>query len=78
MWWGKLFLKWVSIQQKHNREGYKIVITDKFYELSDGKIVLYFGELRHRLIVQEVWNKTIGLYRSQEVIPNARRTKANY
>lgn len=62
----------------HYREGYKIVITDKFYELSDGKTVLYFGELRHRPTVQEVWNKTIGLYRSQEVIPNARRTKANY
>lgn len=65
-------------REVHYKEGYKIVITDKFYELSDGKTVLYFGELRHRLIVQEVWNKTIGLYRSQEVIPNARRTKANY
>lgn len=62
----------------HYREGYKIVITDKFYELSDGKTVLYFGELRHRPTVQEVWNKTIGLYRSQEVTTNARRTKANY
>ena len=62
----------------HYREGYKIVITDKFYELSDGKTVLYFGELRHRPTVQEVWNKTIGLYRSQEVTTNARKTKANY
>lgn len=62
----------------HYREGYKIVITGKFYEVSDGRTVLYFDELRHRPTIQEVWNKTIGLYRSQEVIPNARRTKANY
>ena len=62
----------------HYREGYKIAITDKFYELSDGKTVLYFGELRHRPTIQEVWNKTIGSYRSQEAITNAKRIKTNY
>ena len=65
-------------REVHYREGYKIVITGKFYELSDGKTVLYFDELRHKPTSQEVWNKTIGLYRGQEVIPNARRTKTNY
>lgn len=61
-------------REVHYRESYKIVITGKFYELIDGKTVLYFGELSHRPTVQEVWNKTIGLYRSQEVLTNARRT----
>lgn len=61
------------------REGYKIVITGKFYEVFDGKAVLYFDELRHRPTVQEVWNKTIGLYRCQEVATNAqRRTRRSY
>lgn len=62
----------------HYRESYKIVITDKFYEISDGKTVLYYDQLRHRPTVQEVWNKTIGLYRSREVADNARRSKADY
>ena len=61
----------------HYREGYKIVITDKFYELSDGKTVLYFGELRHRPTVQEVWNKTIGLNQQEVVNENRRRIRAN-
>ena len=61
-------------REVHYRENYKIVITGKFYELVDGKTVLYFDELSHRPTVQEVWNKTIGLYRSQEVLTNARRT----
>ena len=61
-------------REVHYRENYKVVITGKFYELIDGKTVLYFGELSHKPTVQEVWNKTIGLYRSQEVLTNARRT----
>ena len=61
-------------REVHYRENYKIVIIGKFYELIDGKTVLYFGELSHRPTVQEVWNKTIGLYRSQEVLTNVRRT----
>lgn len=62
----------------HYKQGYKIVIRNKFYELSEGKKVLYFGQLKHRPTPQEVWNKTIGLYRSQEVTANARRNKTNY
>ena len=61
-------------REVHYRESYKIVITGKFYELIEGKIVLYFGELSHKPTAQEVWNKTIGLYRSREVTENARRT----
>ena len=58
----------------HYKYGYKVVITGKFYEVISGNRVLYYDELSHRPTVQEVWNKTIGLYRSQEVLTNARRT----
>ena len=63
----------------HYKEGYKIVITNKFYEVSDGKMLLYFGELRHKPTIQEVWNKSIGLLRSQEetAVENRRRSKTN-
>lgn len=59
----------------HYRQGYKIVITNNFYELSDGKRVLYFDELRHRPTLQEVWNKTIGY--DQEERSERKRTKTN-
>ena len=45
----------------HYRQGYKIVINNKFYEVSDGKTITHFGELRHKPTLQEVWNKTVGL-----------------
>lgn len=45
----------------HYRQGYRIIISDKFYEVISGNRVLHFGELRHRPTVQEVWNKTIGI-----------------
>ena len=64
----------------HYKEGYKIVITNKFYEVSDGKTLMYFGELRHKPTIQEVWNKSIGLLRSQEetAVENRRRSKINH
>lgn len=64
----------------HYKEGYKIVITNKFYEVLDGKMLLYFGKLRHKPTVQEVWNKSIGLLRRQEetAVENRRRSKTNY
>ncbi len=58
-------------REVHYKESYKIVITGKFYEVISGKKVLFYGELKHRPTVQEVWNKTIGLYRNQEVLTNA-------
>ena len=61
----------------HYKQGYKIVINNKFYELIDGKTVLYFGEFRHRPTVQEVWNKTIGLNQQEVINENRRRIKTN-
>lgn len=61
----------------HYKQGYKIIINNKFYELIDGKTVLYFGELKHRPTVQEVWNKTIGLNQQEIVNENRRRIRAN-
>lgn len=59
----------------HYRQGYKIVISNKFYEVSDGKTITHFGELRHKPTLQEVWNKTIGLEK-EERLSNGKRTKA--
>lgn len=56
----------------HYKQGYKIVIKDKFYELSDGKRLLYFGQLRHRPTLQEIWNKTIALDQQEEQIERQR------
>ena len=54
------------------KQGYKIVIKDKFYELSDGRKLLYFGQLRHRPTLQEIWNKTIALDQEEERIERQR------
>lgn len=60
-------------REVHYKESYKIVITGRFYEVISGNRVLYYDELSHSPTVQEVWNKTIGLYRNQEFLTNARR-----
>ena len=62
----------------HYKQGYKIVITGRFYEVSDGKALTHFGELRHHPTLQEVWNKTIGLEQQEERNEaNRRRTRTN-
>ena len=61
----------------HYKQGYKIIINNKFYELIDGKTVLYFGELKHRPTVQEVWNKTIGLNQQEVINENRQRIRVN-
>ena len=67
----------VTMSRKvHYKQGYKIVIKDKFYEVSSGNRVLHFGELRHRPTPQEVWNKTIGLEQQEERIAR-QRIRAN-
>lgn len=53
------------------KQGYKIVIHGKFYEVSDMKRILHYGYLSHIPTVQEVWNKTIGM--EQEQIRNRQR-----
>ena len=62
----------------HYKQGYKIVISGRFYEVSDGKTITHFGELRHNPTLQEVWNKTIGLIQQEKRIEtNRRRIRAN-
>ncbi len=58
----------------HYRQGYKIVINNKFYEVSDGKIITHFGELRHKPTLQEVWNKTVGM-EQEERLSSGKRAK---
>lgn len=43
------------------RNGYRIQIIDGFYEVIDGRRVLYFGKCRRNSTIQEVINKTIDL-----------------
>lgn len=61
----------------HYRQGYKIVINNKFYEISNGSRVTHFGALRHKPTLQEVWNKTIGLEQEERVAEIRRRTRTN-
>lgn len=48
------------------RQGYKITIRDCFYEVTEGKRCVYFGECRKNSTIQEIANKTIALNKSQE------------
>lgn len=43
------------------RNGYRIQIINGFYEVVDGRRVLYFGKCRKNSTIQEVVNKTIDL-----------------
>lgn len=43
------------------RNGYRIQIVDGFYEVIDGRRVLYFGKCQKNSTIQEVINKTIDL-----------------
>ena len=49
------------------KQGYKIVIHGKFYEVSDVKRILHYGNLAHTPTIQEVWNKTIGLEQQEQM-----------
>lgn len=49
------------------KQGYKIVICGKFYELADTKRILHYGNLSHTPTIQEVWNKTIGLEQQEQM-----------
>lgn len=53
-------------QEVAYKQGYKIVIHGKFYEVSDTKRILHYGNLSHIPTVQEVWNKTIGIQLVEE------------
>lgn len=48
------------------KQGYKIVICGKFYEVADTKRILHYGKLSHTPTAQEVWNKTIGMQLVEE------------
>ena len=57
------------------KQGYKIVICGKFYEVSDTRRILHYGNLSHAPTIQEVWNKTIGIQTMEENY-KVRRNKA--
>ena len=62
-------------RQVSYKQGYKIVICGKFYEVSDTWRIIHYGNLSHTPTIQEVWNKTIGLQTIEENY-KVRRNKA--
>lgn len=41
------------------KHGYKITISDGFYEVIDGRVVTHFGQCNKTATVQEIANNTI-------------------
>lgn len=41
--------------------GYRIMIQNGFYEVTEGKKAIYYGECRKNSTIQEIANKTIAL-----------------
>lgn len=42
-------------------QGYRIVISDGFYEIVDGRRVVHFGECNKSATIQEIANNTISV-----------------
>lgn len=58
------------------KNGYRIQILNGFYEVIDGKRVLYFGKCRKNSTIQEVFNKTIDLNQEEKENVTYRRKRA--
>lgn len=43
------------------KHGYRITISDRFYEVIDGRTVIHFGRCDNSATVQEIANKTISV-----------------
>lgn len=43
------------------KQGYRIIISDGFYEVIDGRRVVYFGECNKSSTIQEIINQTISV-----------------
>lgn len=43
------------------KQGYRITISDGFYEVIDGRTVIHFGRCDNSATVQEIANKTISV-----------------
>ena len=41
--------------------GYRIIIRDSFFEVTEGKRAVYYGKCRRNSTIQEIINKTIAL-----------------
>lgn len=41
------------------KQGYKITVRNGFYDVTDGKRVVYYGKCRRNSTVNEIANKTI-------------------
>ena len=59
------------------KQGYMIVISGKFYEVAEGRKIVYFGKLKHKPTVQEIWNKTVRLEQEEQIERRRQRNRTN-
>lgn len=59
------------------KQGYMIIINGKFYEVADGRRIIYYGKLRHKPTVQEVWNKTVRVDMEEQIERRRQRNRTN-
>ena len=52
-----------------------IVISGKFYEVAEGRKIVYFGKLKHKPTVQEIWNKTVRLDQEEQIERRRQRNR---
>ena len=55
------------------KQGYKITISDGFYEVVDGRTVIHFGRCDNSATVQEIANKTISVKEKKENVNHRRK-----
>lgn len=55
------------------KHGYRITISDGFYEVIDGRTVIHFGRCDNYATVQEIANKTISVVKEKSANVNHRR-----
>ena len=58
--------------------GYRIIIRNSFYEVTEGKRAIYYGQCRKNSTIQEIVNKTILLDLGNERNETRLSTKERY
>ena len=59
------------------KHGYKIIISDGFYEVIDGRVVTHFGQCNKTATVQEIANNTI-LNKEDVNVSNRRKRNGEF
>lgn len=56
-----------------HKQGYRIVISDGFYEVIDGRRVVHFGQCNKSATIQEIANQTISVKEKSENVNHRRK-----